>query len=97
MKKSDTENACYHSVQNILSSLLLFKNTNIKIQKTIILSFVLYGCGTWSLILKEEYRMRVFENRVLRRIFGPKREEVAGEVSIMRSLICCRLHHILLK
>jgi hypothetical protein len=40
---------------------------------------VLYGCGTWSLTLKEEHRLRVFENRVLRRIFGPKRDEVTGE------------------
>jgi hypothetical protein len=46
--------------------------------KTIILSVVLYGCETWSLTLSEEHRLRVFENRVLRRIFGPKREEVTG-------------------
>jgi hypothetical protein len=71
-------NACYHSVQNILSSCLLSKNFNIKIHKTIILSAVLYGCETWSLILREEQRLGVFENRVLRRIFGPRREEVAG-------------------
>jgi hypothetical protein len=47
--------------------------------KTIILSVVLYGCETWSLALREEHRLRVFENRVLRRIFGPKRDEVMGE------------------
>jgi hypothetical protein len=47
--------------------------------KTIILPVVLYGCETWSLTLKEEHRLRVFENRVLRRIFGPKRDEVTGE------------------
>jgi len=47
--------------------------------RTIILSVVLYGCETWSLILREERRLRVFENRVLRRIFGPKRDEVTGE------------------
>jgi len=71
-------NACYHSVQNLLSSSLLSKNLNIKIYRTIIFPFVLYGCETWSLILWEERRLRVFENRVLR-IFGPKRDEVTGE------------------
>jgi hypothetical protein len=50
----------------------------IKIYKTIILPVVLYGCETWYLTLKEEHRLRVFENRVLRRIFGPKRDEVTG-------------------
>jgi hypothetical protein len=68
-------NACYYSVQNILSSRLISKNLNIKIYKTVILQSALYGCETWSLILREEHRLRVFENRVLRRIFGPKREE----------------------
>jgi hypothetical protein len=61
---------------NILSSRLLLKKVKIKINKTIILPVVLYGCGTWSLTLREEHRLRVFENRVLRRIFGPKRDEV---------------------
>jgi hypothetical protein len=51
----------------------------IKIHRTIILPVVLYGCETWSLILREEHRLRVFDNRVLRRIFGPKRDEVTGE------------------
>jgi hypothetical protein len=68
-------NACYYSVQNILSSRLISKNLKIKIYKTVILPVVLYGCETWSLTLGEEYRLRVFENKVLRRIFGPKREE----------------------
>jgi hypothetical protein len=68
-------NACYYSVQNLLSSRLISKNLKTKIYKTVILPAVLYGCGTWSLILREEHRLRVFENRVLRRIFGPKREE----------------------
>jgi len=71
-------NACYHSVQNLLSSSLLSKNLNIKIYRTIILPVVLYGCETWSLTLREERRLRVFQNRVLRRIFGPKRDEVTG-------------------
>jgi hypothetical protein len=51
----------------------------VKIYKTIILPVILYGCETWSLTLREEHRLRVFENRVLRRIFGPKRDEVTGE------------------
>jgi hypothetical protein len=65
-------NACYHSVQNLFSSSLLSKNVNIKIYRTIILTVVLYGCESWSLTLREECRLRVFENRVLRRIFGPQ-------------------------
>ena len=55
------------------------KNLKIKIYRTIILPVVLYGCETWSLTLREERRLRVFENRMLRRIFGPRREEVTGE------------------
>jgi hypothetical protein len=61
-----------------LSSRLLSKNVKVRIYKTIILPVVLYGCETWSLTLKEERRLRVFENRVLRRIFGPKRDEETG-------------------
>ena len=72
-------NACYHSEQNLLSSSLLSKNLKIKIYRIIILPVVLYGCKTWSLTLREERRLRVFENRVLRRIFGPKRDELTGE------------------
>jgi hypothetical protein len=72
-------NACCHSVQNLLSSSLLSKNLKIKIYRTIIMPLVLYGCETWSLILRGECRLRVFENRVLRRIFGPKRNKVTGE------------------
>ena len=56
-------NACYHSVQNLLSSSLLSKNLKVKIYRTIILPVVLYGCKIWSLILREEHRLRVFENR----------------------------------
>jgi hypothetical protein len=62
-----------------LSSRLLSKNATVKICKTIVLLVVLYGCETWSRTLREEHRLRVFENRVLRRIFGPKRDEVRGE------------------
>jgi len=72
-------NACYHSVQNLLSSGLLSKNLKFKIYRTIILPFVLYGYETWSLTLWEKSRLRVFENRVLGRIFGPKMGEVTGE------------------
>jgi hypothetical protein len=70
--------ACNHSVQKLLYSHLLSKNVKIKIHKTIILPMVLYGCETWSLTLREEHRLRVFENRVLRKLFGPKRVETAG-------------------
>jgi hypothetical protein len=58
---------------------LLSKNVKIKIHRTIILPVVLYGCETWSLTLRGERRLRVFENRLLRRIFGPKRDKVTGE------------------
>jgi len=66
-------------VQNLLSSRLLSKNLKIKIYKTIILPVVLYGCETWSLTLREERKLRLFENMVLRRIFGPRRDEATGE------------------
>ena len=71
-------NACYYSVQNILCSSLIAKNLKIKIYRTIILPVVLYGCETWSLTLREEGRLRVFENRVLRRVFGSKKDELTG-------------------
>jgi hypothetical protein len=66
-------------VQSLLSSHLLSRSIKVKIHKTIILPVVLYECGTWSLTLREEHRLRVFKNKVLRRIFGPKRNEVTGE------------------
>ena len=65
-------NTCYHSVQNLLSYSFLSKNTKIKIYRTIILPVVLYGCETWSFTLMEECTLRVFETRVLKRIFGPE-------------------------
>jgi hypothetical protein len=68
-------NACCHSVQNLLSFRLLSKNVKIRTYKTIILPAVLYGCETCSLTLRKEHRLRVFENRVLRKIFGPKRDD----------------------
>ena len=70
-------NACYRSLQNILSSSLLPKNLNIKTYRTI-LPVVLYGFETWSPTLREERRLRVFDNRVLR-IFGTKRDKVTGD------------------
>jgi len=66
-------------VQNLLSSSWLSKNLKIKVYRTIILRVVLHGYETWSLTLREERRLRAFENRVLRRIFGPKMDEVTGE------------------
>jgi hypothetical protein len=74
-----SRNACYHSMQKNLSFSLLSKNIKFKIFRTTILSVVLYGCETWSLTLREERRLGVFKNSVLRKIFGPKRDEVTGE------------------
>jgi hypothetical protein len=73
-RRLSSGNACYHSVQNLLSS-RLSKNVKIRIHKTIILPVVLYGYEIWSLTLREEHRLRLFEKRVLRKIFGPKRGE----------------------
>ena len=72
-------NVCYYCVQNLLSCSLQYKSLMIKIYRTIILLVVLYGCETWSHILREGRRLRVFENRMLRRIFGPRSDEVTGE------------------
>jgi hypothetical protein len=66
-------------VQNLLSSTLLPKNLKIKLYIIIILPVVLYGCENWSLTLREECRLRVSENSVLRRIFRLKRDEITGE------------------
>jgi hypothetical protein len=78
-RRLNSGNACYRSVQSLLSCRLLSKDLKIRIFKKIILFVVLYGCETWSLTLREEHRLRVFENMVLRRVFGPKRDEVTGE------------------
>ncbi|KAJ4450696.1 hypothetical protein ANN_02125 [Periplaneta americana] len=72
-------NACYYSVEKLLSSSLLSKNLKVRIYKTVILPVLLYGCETWTLTLREEHRLRVVENKVLRKIFGAKRDEVTGE------------------
>jgi hypothetical protein len=74
-----SENVCNHSLQNISSSSLLSKIAKIKIYRSLILPVVLEGFETWSVTLSEEYGLRVFENRVLRRILGPKKDEVTGE------------------
>jgi hypothetical protein len=68
-------NACFHSVQNVLPSHLLSKNIRIRIYKNIILLAVVHVCETWFSTVREEHWLRVFENRVLRRIFGPKRDD----------------------
>jgi hypothetical protein len=80
MRRLNSGKACYLSVQSLLSSRLLSKNLKIRIYKSIILPVGLYGCETWSLTLREEHRRRVFQSRVLRRIFGPKRDEVMGKL-----------------
>jgi hypothetical protein len=91
-RRPNSGNACYHSVQNILSSLLLYKSVKIIICKTIILPVVLYGCETWSLTLKEEHRLGMLENRVLRRIIGPKRNEVMGDWRKLQNEELCNLY-----
>jgi len=89
MSRMKSENACYHSVENVLSSSWLSKNIKLKIYRNIILPVVLYGCETWSFTLREVRRLRVFENRVLRRVFGPKRggQRGNGEKYIIMSLM----------
>jgi hypothetical protein len=84
-------NACCHSVQSLLSSRQLSRNLKVKICKTIILPVVLYVYITWSLTLGMDHRLRVFENRVLRRLFGSKRDEVKGE---RRKLHNWELHNL---
>jgi hypothetical protein len=78
IKILNSGNACYFSVQNLLSSHLPSDYVRIRIYRIIILHVVLYGCETWSLTLREEHRLRVFQNRVLRRILVPKRDVAGG-------------------
>ena len=83
MKKLNTlksGNTCYYSVHNLLSSTLLSKNIKIKIQRIAILPVALYGCETWSVTLKKEHSLTMFEKRVLREILvsGCMKEKVAG-------------------
>ena len=79
--KLNMRNACYYSLENILSSHLLSKKLKVKTYKTIIglLPVVLYGCETWSLTLREEHRLRVFQYKVLRKILGAKKDEITEE------------------
>jgi hypothetical protein len=85
-KRLKSGNACYHSLQPLLS-----KNIEVRIYKTITLPVVLYGCETWPLTLREEHTLRVFENRMLRRIFGLKRYE---ETEDWRKLQNEELHNL---
>jgi hypothetical protein len=71
-------NAYYHAVRNLLPSCLLSKNVKIKLYKTIVLPVVFYEYETWFLLLSQEHRLRMFENRMLRRMLGPKRDEVTA-------------------
>jgi hypothetical protein len=90
-RRSNSGNACYHSVQNLLSSRMLCKNIKIRLYKTIVLLVVLYGCETWSVTLREEHRLRMLENRMLRRVFELKRDEVTGS---WRKLHNEKLHNL---
>jgi hypothetical protein len=91
-KRLNSWNACYHSVQKLSSSQLLSKNVKIRMFKTINLPVVPYWCETWALTLREEHRLRVLENRVLRRISGPKRDEVTGGCSKLHNEKLCNLY-----
>ena len=72
-------NACHYSLEKMLSSRLLSKKLKVKTYKTIILPVVLYGYETWSLSLRDEHTLRVFENKVLRKTFGDKKDYITGE------------------
>ena len=72
-------NACYFSFEKILSSRLFSKKLKVKTYKTIVIPVVLYGYETWSLTLREEHTLSVFENKVLRKTFGAKKDEITGE------------------
>ena len=73
-RRINMENACYYTLEKILSSRLLSKKLKVKTYKTTILPVVLYGCETWSHNLRKEHRLMVFENKVLRNIFGAKKD-----------------------
>jgi hypothetical protein len=90
--------ACYHSVQNLLSSRLLSKNIKITVSTNINLPFVLYWRDTWSLSLGEKHRLRILENRVLRNVFGPKRDEQGAEGNCTgRGFMICTPNKILVE
>jgi len=79
------------------ASSLLSKNIDTETYRTVIPSVVLYGCETWSLVLRQELKLRMFENRVLRKVFGPKKKEVTGSIEdyITRSFVSCNRNKIL--
>jgi len=83
--RQNAGNACYNSVQNLLPPSLLPKNIKIEINRTMIFPVVLYGCKTWYLTLREEFQLSVFENRMLRKMFRPKRDRVIGEWRRLRN------------
>jgi hypothetical protein len=93
-RRLSSGNACYQSVQSLLSSCLLSKNLIMRICMNIILPVILYGCETWSLTLRKEHRLRVFDNKVLSRIFGPKRDEVTGEWRKLHNEKLCDLYSL---
>jgi hypothetical protein len=78
VEDSNKSNCIHEEIQSRLYSHLLSKNVKIKIYKAIILLFFLYGCETWSLTLRKEHILTIFENRLPRRMLGPKRVEVVG-------------------
>jgi hypothetical protein len=98
-RRLNQENVWYHLVQNVFSSHLLSKNIKNIIPKTIILPVVLYRCETWSLILREEHRPGVFQNRVSRRTFGPKRNDIIGDCKKLHNeeINNLHFHHVLLE
>jgi hypothetical protein len=75
-RRSNSRNSCYHSAHNLRSSHFVSKNLRIKVYKYLILPVILYGCETSSVTLREGHRLTIFENRMLKRIFGHKREEM---------------------
>jgi hypothetical protein len=87
-------NACCHSVQNLLSSWLLSKIVKIKLYKIITLPVVLYGCETWSLTIREEHRLKVFESGVLKRVFGTRRDGVTGGWRKLHNEKLCNLYSL---
>jgi hypothetical protein len=91
-RRLNSGSPCYHSAQTLLSSHLLSKNVKIVICKTMSLPVVMYECETLSLTLRQDHRLRVFENRVLRKIFGLKRDEVMGGWKRLNNEELCDLY-----
>jgi hypothetical protein len=92
-RRLNSGNACYHTAQSLQFSRLLSTNVRMRIYKTIILSVILYMCETWSLILREEHRLRVFKSKVLTRLFRRKRDEVSGGWRKLRNEEIRYLHY----